>query len=51
MIKKEGDSYSVYDGEGKKKLGEHETKESALRQLAAIHLRKIQNQKRLFNRG
>lgn len=40
MIKKSGDKYCVYDSSGKKKLGEHKTKEAAMRQLAAIEISK-----------
>ena len=44
MIKKEGIGYSVYDGKGKKKLGKHKTKKSALRQIAAVEISKRRKQ-------
>lgn len=40
MIKKEGSKYVVYDSAGKKKLGEHPDKESAVKQVAAIEISK-----------
>jgi hypothetical protein len=48
MIRHEGDNWVVYDRKGKKKLGTHDTKKSALKQLRAIeinkHLHEIENE-------
>ena len=40
MIRKKGNKYQVLDSEGKKVLGEHLTREDALKQLAAIEISK-----------
>lgn len=40
MIKKRGSKYVVLDSTGKKVLGTHSTKASALRQLQAIEINK-----------
>jgi hypothetical protein len=40
MIKKEGDKFNVYDSSGKKRLGSHSSRKSALKQLAAIEISK-----------
>jgi len=40
MVKKKGTKYQVMDSEGKKVLGEHESREKALKQLAAIEISK-----------
>lgn len=45
MIKKEGSKYVVYDSAGEKKLGEHDTKESAVKQIAAIEISKAKRGK------
>lgn len=42
MIKKEGNKYNVYTKSGSKKLGSHNTKEDAKKQLAAIEINKAQ---------
>ena len=36
MIRHEGDKWVLYTRDGKKKLGEHDTKEQAIRQEQAI---------------
>lgn len=46
MIKKQGDSFVVTDKYGKKKLGTHKSKKSALKQLAAIEISKAKRGKR-----
>lgn len=38
-IKKEGSKWVVYSEDGRKKLGEHDSKKDAEKQLAAIHIR------------
>lgn len=45
MIKKQGDKWAVYDSKGKKKLGEHSSKEAARRQIAAIEISKKMRKK------
>lgn len=40
MIKKEGNSYNVYDSKGKKLLGKHKTKKQAAKQIAAVEINK-----------
>ena len=40
MIRKKGNKYQVLDSEGEKVLGEHLTREEALKQLAAIEISK-----------
>jgi len=40
MMKRKGKKYEVFDSAGKKKLGAHDTKEAALRQIAAIEISK-----------
>jgi len=42
MIKKEGYKWCVYDSTGKQKLGCHDTKEDALKQLRAVEISKKQ---------
>jgi hypothetical protein len=45
MIKKENNKYVVYDSSGEKKLGEHATKEEAVKQIAAIEISKAKRGK------
>lgn len=45
MIKKEGSEYVVTDESGKKVLGRHKDRHSAVRQLAAIEISKKQRGK------
>lgn len=45
MIRKKGNKYQVLDSEGKKVLGEHLTREQAVKQLAAIEISKKQKGK------
>jgi len=40
MIRKKGNKYQVLDSKGDKVLGEHLTREDALKQLAAIEISK-----------
>jgi len=40
MIRKKGNKYQVLDSEGKEVLGEHDSREKALKQLAAIEISK-----------
>lgn len=40
MIRKKGNKYQVLDSEGKEVLGEHDTREKAVKQLAAIEISK-----------
>ena len=42
-IKEENGKFNVYDSEGKKLLGSHDTKKEALAQLAAIEISKAKN--------
>lgn len=45
MLKKEGAKFVVYDSAGKEKLGEHDTKEQAIKQIAAIEISKAKRGK------
>ncbi len=46
MIKKQGGKWVLYSSDGKKKLGEHNTKEEALRQERAIQISKQKRQRK-----
>jgi len=46
MLKKEGRKWVVYDSSGKKKLGEHERREDAVAQIAAIEISKAKRGKK-----
>lgn len=43
MIRKTGSKYKVLDSAGEKVLGTHQTKQKALKQLAAIEISKKKN--------
>lgn len=43
MIRKKGNKWQVLDSAGDKVLGEHDTREKALKQLVAIEISKKKN--------
>lgn len=46
MIRKKGNKYQVLDSDGKEVLGTHDSREKALKQLAAIEISKQQRGKK-----